>query len=310
MCRPIVRVSSASIAAPLFAEVGLRGCLGERSGGGALRCGCERQAAGRMPDPVGGGGGWLSPRYPMSRWATPVASQIPVESWAARETSSRTVVREPPQVRCKITVPSGRAIACTTPSGSARVRPCTGTIQYSRLRSPVTKSPSLGRHRCRWRFQVWVLFPRLVTSGHARCDVTMTFSFNPALEGNGVPSASHQDRRRVAVVEWTWRVSPRVGLAPADRSPQGMVSVHSGTPPGFVVWKTVAPPGLRQERGRRRCATLPAHDTRGGRCDQMYGKCEGEGKNSHPAYGLSAHTRVAIRCLRSATSSRCWCVAA
>jgi hypothetical protein len=73
----------------------------------------------------------------VSCWLVPAASQIPVQSWAARETSSHPVVRVSPQVMCRITVPSRRAIACTMPSGSVPVRPCTGTVQCSRLRSPV-----------------------------------------------------------------------------------------------------------------------------------------------------------------------------
>ena len=63
----------------------------------------------------------------MSCWLVPAASQIPVQSWAARETSSYPVVRVSPQVMCRITMPSG----------PVPVRPCTGTVQCSRLRSPV-----------------------------------------------------------------------------------------------------------------------------------------------------------------------------
>jgi hypothetical protein len=55
----------------------------------------------------------------VSCWLAPAASQIPVQSWAARETSSHPVVWESPQVMYRLTVPSRRAIACTMPSGSA-----------------------------------------------------------------------------------------------------------------------------------------------------------------------------------------------
>jgi len=76
-----------------------RGCrLGAaRLGGGAL----TRLLAG-CPDPVGscGGGDQPSPRRLVSCWLTPAASQIPVESWAPREMSSRAPTWAPEQVRC------------------------------------------------------------------------------------------------------------------------------------------------------------------------------------------------------------------
>ena len=109
------------------------------------------------------------------------------------------------------------------------------------------------------------------------------------------------------------------------RHPQtrSLVPVHSGIPPGFVVWKAAAPPGLTPGAGpppliatliepAKRVgvpATLPAQDTPGGRCDHVYAR-GGLGEGFASRYVLSVHTRVAIRCRRWATSSMCWCSAA
>jgi hypothetical protein len=87
--------------------------------------------------------------------------------------------------------------------------------------------------------------------------------------------------------------------ASAARSP---VSVHSGTPPGFVVWKAAAPPGLMPgaesplfiatliELVKRVGvpATLPAQNTHG---DDAITRMPGVGwaKDSHSSYGLAAH---------------------
>lgn len=104
---------------------------------GAVRTG--RSRAGR------GDGDQSSPRCPLSCWLTPAASQIPVENWAAREMSSRTLTSVPAHVRCRITLPSRPATIRAMPSGLARARPFTGTTQFSRLMSPLTKSPLAGR---------------------------------------------------------------------------------------------------------------------------------------------------------------------
>ncbi len=55
--------------------------------------------------------------------------------------------------------------------------------------------------------------------------------------------------------------------------------------------------GIGGERGCRRCTTLPPHDPRGGQRKHAYAQ-GGSAQDAHPRYGLSVHTRMAMRCRR------------
>ena len=148
----------------------------------------------------------------MSCWLTPAASQIPVESWAAREMSSRAPTRVPAQVGCRVTLPSRQAVSRAMPSVPGRIRPCTGTVQWSRLMSLLTRlSPSgpvlwsgWGSRSCSWcpppgaemLTAVWILPYNAHNAEYSRKCVRRRSTRRTSVYGAGRDADNHRAARR------------------------------------------------------------------------------------------------------------------
>ena len=171
---PIVRASSASTVAPPFPAAGLaplpwgRGLGAAGLGGRPLGEGALTRLLAGCPDPVGcrGGGGRSPRRRPVSCWASPAASQIPTESWAAVVTSRTTICWSPPsaglRLSRRVVVPSGWAVSLRVPWVWG-CGPGAGTVQWSRLMLVVTGTSAAGS---------WVMVGPFVRSRPRRCAVS------------------------------------------------------------------------------------------------------------------------------------------